>query len=397
MRFVAWMVVLSISAVVTAWLTASNQGHVTLYWNTLRIDLSMNLFMFLLFLLFVAVFFILRLIAGVIDLPERAATYRRLQRESRAIQGISQAIDHLFAGRYAKALKAAELSSQSSGVADIACLIAANSSHRLKRYEERDQWLEKIHGPAHQQARLVMTAEMQLDERDAQGALQTIQKLQEGGARQLLVQHIALRAHQFMKNWEEVIRLTVSLAKRNVLHPLVAKSRIQEAFANLSQQKNLHTPNLLKLWGDLDKEERDNPGLLKIIVQGLIAANDHRSARKLLEDALDRQPDSELLEIYPDCLVHIDQVQLVGAIQKVENWLQKHPAEPALHLTLGRLCMQQKLWGKAKSSLAQVIKAPRATPMMEAKAHMALSRIHEELDEQDQAAEHYRLAAKLIL
>ena len=403
MRFVAWMAVLSISAVLAAWLTANNHGHVTLYWNQIRMDLSMNLFMFSLFGLFVISFFVLRLIASVIDLPQRAATYRRGQRESRAVQGISHAIDHLFAGRYAKALKAAEISAQYRDVSDIACLIAANASHRLKRSEDRDVWLEKIQGEAHQQARLVMTAEMQLDERDAQGALQTIQKLQEGGARQFLVQHIALRANQLMKNWEEVIRLTGSLAKRNILHPLVARSRIQEALTHLAQQKNLNPKTLLKVWSELSKEDRHSPSLVKVVAQGLISAGELVQAKKILEEAIDHEPDADLLDLYPDCVggKTIEEKEVgqnaLALIQSVERWLQKNPAEPALHLALGRLCITQKLWGKAKSSLSQVIRAPRATPIMEAQAHMALSSIHEVLDEQADAAAHYRAAAKLML
>lgn len=398
MRFVAWMSILSISAVLAAWVTANNHGHVTLYWNAVRIDLSINLFLFMLFGLFVATFFLLRLIAGVIDLPQRAAAYRRGQRESRAIQGISQAIDHLFAGRYAKALKAAEVSSHHRGVSDIACLIAANASHRLKRSDDRDTWLEKIQGDAHQQARLVMTAEMQLDERDAQGALQTINKLKEGGARQFLVQHIALRANQLIKNWEEVIRLTSTLAKRNILHPLVARSRIQEALSHLAQQKNLNPQVLLKIWNELSKEDRHNPSLVKIVTQGLIAAQDFAHAKKILEEAIDHQPDADLLDIYPDCIgVKESGQHILAFIQRIEGWLQKYPAEPALHLALGRLCIEQKLWGKAKSSLSQVIRAPRATSVMEAQAHMALSKVHEALDEQAEAATHYRSAAQLLL
>lgn len=398
MRFVAWMSVLSISAVLAAWVTANNHGHVTLYWNAVRIDLSMNLFLFMLFGLFVATFFLLRLIAGVIDLPQRAAAYRRGQRESRAVQGISQAIDHLFAGRYAKALKAAEVSANYRGVSDIACLIAANASHRLKRSEDRDAWLSKIQGDAHQQARLVMTAEMQLDERDAQGALQTINKLQEGGARQFLVQHIALRANQLIKNWEEVIRLTGTLAKRNILHPLVARSRIQEALSHLAQQKNLNPRVLLKIWNELSKEDRHNPSLVKIVTQGLISAKDFVHAKKILEEAIDHQPDADLLDIYPDCIGTKESGQnILALIQQIEGWLQKYPAEPALYLALGRLCIEQKLWGKAKSSLSQVIRAPRATPVMEAQAHMALSKVHEALDEQADAATHYRSAAQLLL
>ena len=34
-----------------------------------------------------------------------------------------------------------------------------------------------------------------------------------------------------------------------------------------------------------------------------------------------------------------------------EQWLKKHPDDPYLLLSLGRLCKQRKLWGKARDYL----------------------------------------------
>ena len=399
MRFISWIIFLSIAAVFSAWVMSNNVGHVIIYWAKYRQDMSLNLFLFLAFGFFIVVYFVLRLIDGIISLPQRAARYRVQQKEAKAVYAITQAIDHLFAGRFAKALKAAQIAVPYESVADVAALIAANASHRLKRYSERDSWLAKVEGVAHQQSRLVMTAEMQLDSRDAKGALATIKKLQEGGARQFLVQHIALRANQFEKNWEEVIRITQLLAKREILHPVVANTRLQEAFLNYCERKDLTVEGLSRQWKELSSGNHRQASLAKVVAQGFIRIGALDKARDILENILDQRPEAELLELYPDCSQLEDGRFSHGLalIKKVEEWIVKFPAEPALQLALGRLCIQQQLWGKAKASLAKVIKAPRATKEMEAKAHIALSSVNETLEEFAEAALHYKEAVKLLL
>lgn len=399
MRFISWLVFLSIGAVIAAGLTANNYGHVTLYWASYRIDLSMNLFMILTFGLFVVVFLLLRLFAGIVSLPQRAALYRRTQRESRAIHAVTDAINHLFAGRFAKALKGATVATHFSGVSDIAALIAASASHRLKRIEERDLWLSQVKGEAYQQSRLVMMAEMQIDARDAAGALETIEKLQENGARQFSVQTVALKAHQLLGHWDEVIRLTQSLAKRKILHPLIARSRIQEALFHLAQSKTATPESLRKYWKNISDEDRQSVSIAKIFAQGFLNLGDYSQAKSVLDHVLDKQLSPELLEMYPDCAStsNDQKTNSLPLIQKVESWLAKNPAEPALHFALGRLCIQQKLWGKAKSSLSQVIRNPRASKSMEAQAHLSLAKIHEGLEESVAAAVHYKAAVELLV
>jgi HemY protein len=62
---------------------------------------------------------------------------------------------------------------------------------------------------------------------------------------------------------------------------------------------------------------------------------------------------------------------------------------------LGRICLIQQLWGKAKSSLQSVIRDSKTKPKVKATAHMAMAELHEKLSETQEAAEQYQIAAKL--
>jgi HemY protein len=63
-----------------------------------------------------------------------------------------------------------------------------------------------------------------------------------------------------------------------------------------------------------------------------------------------------------------------------------------LLLTLGRLCMHQKLWGKARNYLdASLSVHPSAA------AHLAQARLAEIMQNPTEAEQHYRFAQEMIL
>ena len=168
-------------------------------------------------------------------------------------------------------------------------------SHRLNKYAVRDEWLAKIKSADKQQARLVAMADMQMDSNDPDGALATIDQLQKGGSRQLFVQRIALKANQRLKRWEEVLRLTYSLSKREAIHPVVAQKTVQEAVAKLVQQKASDHEALLRIWKNLPKTDRKASRVALVMAKGLLATGQQDLARELIEESLDDQWDEVLL------------------------------------------------------------------------------------------------------
>ena len=393
MRSALWLTFLFAIAVIVALFANSNGGHITIYFPPYRLDTSLNLFIASILGIFIVSLLAWRTFAAVLDLPKQAAAYRRKQRETRSIGFLSEAIEDIFAGRFSKALKSAEAATANSALAETAALLAARSAHRMNQFDVRDRWLLKIQSPEKRQAKLVATADMQMDAHDAEGALATIEQLQKGGARQLLVQRIALKANQQLKNWSEVLKLTHSLSKREALHPVVAQKYIQEAIAKLVQEKSTDHEALLRIWKTLPKESRKASKIALVMAQGLLSVSQYDIARGLVEESLDAQWDEALIDIYPKCV--IPGTSNLSLAQKLESWMIKYPGEPALSLALARICLDQQLWGKAKASLVGVIRDPKTKPPMKAAAHMAMAQLHESLNESAEAAGEYELAAKI--
>lgn len=393
MRHALWLAFLFAAAVLIALFASANEGHVTIYFPPYRVDLSFNLLIGLLVGLFIVTVVAWRTFAAVLDVPRQAAAYRKKRREAQAMSHIAEAIAEIFAGRFSKALKAAQAASANDALADTAALLAARAAHRLNQFDLRDEWLEKITASDKQHARLVALADMQMDANDAQAALATIEQLQKGGGRQIFVQRIALRANQQLKRWTEVLRLTHSLSKHGALHPVLVQKNIQEAVSKLVQEKSTDHEALLKIWKTLPKEDRRMSRVALVMAKGLLATGQLKTARELIEESLDAEWDAALMDLYPECWESGESA--VQQIQKLDTWMLKYPTEPQVSLALGRLCYQQKLWGKAKVSLQGVLKDARSKPIVKANAHLYLAQLHEALAETEEAAQHYRQAAKV--
>jgi HemY protein len=83
---------------------------------------------------------------------------------------------------------------------------------------------------------------------------------------------------------------------------------------------------------------------------------------------------------------------LLSQIEKCEEWLAKRPGDAELALTLGTLCLKQKLWGKAQRYLEQAL-SDAIDPDTIREAHLKLAHLHESLNQPVEAASHFRLCA----
>ena len=80
----------------------------------------------------------------------------------------------------------------------------------------------------------------------------------------------------------------------------------------------------------------------------------------------------------------------INQLDFAESLLKKNPHSGALFLCLGRLCIAQHLWGKAKHYLEQSNEL-HPTPI----AYAELGKLHEKLNEPFLACENYKKGLEL--
>ena len=103
---------------------------------------------------------------------------------------------------------------------------------------------------------------------------------------------------------------------------------------------------------------------------------------------LERRPDGST-EIY---VSHRGAEEVLTGPQKETVTWTARPNDPELELTLGSLCLRQKLWGKAQRYLEQAL-SDATEPHMVREAHLKLAQLHEALGQREEADNHYRQCA----
>lgn len=392
MRIFISLVILFAAAIGLAVGARFNPGNVVLFYPPYRVDLSLNFFLLLLVLLFVTLYLMLNAIRDAQRMPQRVAAYRREKREREGNQAMRDALKALFEGRFGHAEKAAARASQGPDNAGLSALIAARAAHRLGHPERRDTWLTKAHQDgALKTARLMTAIELLIDERQPETALEAVNELQATGTRHIHALRLALKANQRSQNWPEVLRLVRLLDKRNALHPALSRRLRELAYEHLLSDSSHDPESLRRMWSGIPSDEQVQPYVAARAAAAFNAKGLHEDARRLVEKALAKEWDDRLVRAYGESAT-LGSPSLLAQIERCEEWAKARPGDAELELTLGTLCLRQKLWGKAQRHLEQALSDALDAVTVQ-RVHLQLAQLHEALNQPEEAAEHYRRCA----
>jgi HemY protein len=387
MRAVFWIV--AICAIGAGLVAAAryNTGYALLVSPPYRIELSLNLVAVLLIAAFVVAYLAVRMISGTMRLPARVQAYRSLRRREKGHARLAEAVHEFFGGRYAAAEKAASEAGSLGEQGGLTAVLAARAAHQLRAYERRDAYLDEAARllPAADAARATTEAELLLDQRRYQEALDALKALPR---RHTAALRLELRAQQALRNWEAVLGLIAELQKRDVFDAEQARQVRVRAQAEHLKRRALDERALTEAWNRISARERKEPRIAAAAAQAFIAFGSCARAQDVIEQSLAENWDSALVLLYAEC----DEGDVLRRIERAERWLEREPRDPALLLALGRLCARQALWGKAQSYLeASIAVEPTWS------AHYALARLQEKLGNAEAAQHHARASLEAAI
>ena len=193
-----------------------------------------------------------------------------------------------------------------------------------------------------------------LDRGDTDGALITLQAMHERHPHNVQVLRQLQRLHQQRGDWSALIRLLPELRKDKVLPASELAELERRAWgenltlaASAKMQDGAGLQSLERAWQQLTSAQRQEPQLVLAYAEQLRQLGAEVEAEEVLRAALKREYDSHLARLY-GLLRGSDPAR---QLHLAEGWLKDHPGDPSLLLTLGRLCLQNSLWGKARDYL----------------------------------------------
>lgn len=386
MKSLFWALGAFALAVLLSLALRAGEGYALIVLPPYRIEMSLVMMVVLVFAGFALAYAITRMIAHTVQLPGYVRAFRERRRGDRAGAALMGALQAWFEGRFSRAEKLASKAYDLGAPAAAVSLVAARAAQRVRNSERRDFWLSRAEagGPEWHQATETTRGELLVDDRRYDEARTVLRGLHEGGPTHIANLQLLMRAAQGLGDWQEVVRIARLLEKHSGLPASALEGILANARVALLQQKAGDPATLQEHWHAIPPQERLRPRLAAAAARAFMQLGDCRSAHHIIEDALEHGWSAELALLYGECRDE----DALSRLEHAERWLKDRPRDWPLLLTLGRLCVQRQLWGKAQSYLeASLAMHPTRA------AHIALAQLFDSMGREPDANRHYRAAA----
>jgi HemY protein len=383
-RLIAALVILVLSVGAALWLHRQG-GFVVINVGDWTLQTSVPFFAIIVAAGLVLLYVLTAIVRDLLGVPRRVGRWRRQRRENRARARLINGLLRLAEGRGSEAEKLLLKDVDRSEAPLLHYLAAAIAAQRQDTYERRDRFLA-LADRADPKASLavgLIQAQLQIESRQWEQALATLNYLNEMTPNHPRVLAMLLRCCEALDEWERIDALLPSLRKRGVIGDEEA-ARLERAVAlhRLQQAVRLGgAASLESAWDTLAKPLRQDPELLRIYIGGLVDADRADEAERVLRAQIGRDYDPQQVRRYGALPVSAPD----AALAQVEKWLQERPDDPILLQAAGRLALRAQVWGRARSYL-EASAARQPEPLT---CHL-LGSLLEQMGETDAARERYR-------
>lgn len=428
MRWSLWLLALFGIAVAVALGLSLQAGTVTVFVAPYRLDMSLNLVVIGLLLIFILLYAALRGLFNMFELPGQARRWRVQQRERSAQQVLLNAMLLLMTGRFLRSRKAAVqgltlldslLESGDSPhkmplalMRSLFHLLAAESAHALRDQPAREQHFQQAL-VSEEGLRISQTLELRdaaylnatrwsLHDRDSHKAQQWLAQLPQGTVRRTMALRLRLKADRLSRQHLPALDTARLLAKHGAFSAAAAGSLVRGLV--MACLDDCHDSSQLQTsWGLLQTEERAMPELALHAAQCLLKlqGDPQIALQWLLPVWLAFTNSSNTwLPVQRQRLVQVLSTAL-HAVEPYSEWLARieqarlaNPRSLELQYLSGMVCLRHGLWGKAQQMLEQV--APRlAGGDLQRQAWRALAELAENKGDTAQALACWKLSAKV--
>ncbi|WP_310626161.1 heme biosynthesis HemY N-terminal domain-containing protein [Limnohabitans sp.] len=430
MRAALWFVALFGVAVASALLIGGNQSTVTVFWSPYRVDLSLNLVLLVLLVLFVMLHLAWRAMSALFELPHLARRWRLQQKERAMHAALLDALSELWSGRYVRATKSAEKALAlehllaSVRTADdvaprhahqlraVSHLVAAESAHALRDRDARVSHLQAVmdmnRDPSDEtveetrEAAYLAAARWAMSDRDAPEAMRWLDGLRHGAARRMLALRMRLKVARLNQQHASALDTARLLAKHGAFSDAAGQSLLRElAVASLNEAHD--SAQLQHAWDRLEPTERNQPDVVLHAAQRMLKLSGEAATvmpwLTPLWNRMVQQPDScspAVRERVAQALARA--LVLLPAdpdwLDSIERARQTYPRWVELQYLAGMVCWHHALWGKAQQMLEQA--APQlAHADMQRQAWRTLAQLAEQKEDTVRAQLCWKRAAEV--
>lgn len=378
------------AAVFAALAVKNDNGYVLLGYGEWTLEGSLAFFLLANLALFLLLYLALRLLARLWAVPGQVHGWQERRGTQQARKALTQGLVALSEGDWKSAEKKLIRHAERSEAPLLNYLAAARSAQQQGADRRRDRYLAQARDslPAAGVAVGLTQAELQLAHDQLDQAKTTLHQLRQLAPRHNQVLQLQKELCERTGDWQGLNALLPDLKKRQVLNAQELQSLEARTYGRLLEQAALDEDpeKLSATWKQIPAGHRNSEALLIRYANLVQERGEGDRAEALLRAALSRDWSDTLAEIYGRAQGKDAKHQLAAA----ESWLRQQPDNPVLLLVLGRLCIRNKLWGKARSYLEASIGAGPSVP-----AYRELGALLESMGEEQRAMDCFKSGLEL--
>jgi HemY protein len=377
------VLVISVSVALVA---LPDPGYVLIGYGNTSIETSILVFIVVLGLVYLA----LRVVSSLWRVPTRVQQWGDRRHNQRLHTLYNDAVAELADGRIERAERHLGRLLKSHSAPLQAYLSAARAASQLGFDDRRDSYLKLAlqRNPGAETAIRLTETELQLTKSQLDQAQTTLTRLQALSPRNSQVLRLSAQLYLQQEDWKRLRHLLPDLLRARVLDA----DQWQQLAVKVYHQQVLEFSTLDDLaalqggWKQLPAPVRQDEGLMTVYIEQLIRLGADRQADRLLREQIRQNWNRRLLYLFGN----LDKADASAQLPVAERWLEENPHDAVLLLTLGKICLRNQLWGKARSYLERSISEQATT-----EAYRLLGSLLEQLGEVDKAADCYRKGVEL--
>jgi HemY protein len=331
-------VVLALLAAAIAPLFKTDPGMVQIHFRGWTIETSVLILVLGVLALWLLVWVLVRLW----KVP--AETARRI-REQRSLAQLEKGLLALTEGDWSTAERALEKSASSHGRTTARYLAAAEAADGQDAGDRAEWYLEQADTRNRKQKFLVDLTRARILTQNGHytEAKDVLEVLLKRRRRHPQVLEMLARCYRELEEWEALLKLLPGMQKAAVIDAQEA-AELRHIAAIGELQRCRDKDGLQTSWRALPKAMKKAPEVIRAFADQVVLYGAPELAEEVIRVSLKREWNPLLLIPYGEPGADDTSKRL----RQCDKWLQAHPEDALLHLTLGRLCARDELWGKAR-------------------------------------------------
>lgn len=366
-------------------------GYVLINYRHWSLETTLWFAILAIVVLFFLLYLLLRLLRGTTNISGRLRNWTDRRRYRKANQQTNRGLCELAEGEWKAAEKNLIGGARHSEIPLINYLAAAGAAQKQGHYEERDGYLRSAHSsdPQAEVAIGLTQAQLQIDAKQWELALATLRHLQQITPNHNYALKLLQRTYLELRDWQSLEALLPNLKKYKVFKPEMLNQIESRVYLQLmtTATASASPEAVTKMWQGIPSSLQHDSKIFSVYVDYLIKKGDGAAAETLLREELKKNWSPELVQRYGLAQGENATRQLTTA----ESWLKNHGNDPVLLLCLGRLCLRNQLWGKARDYLETSLQIEPHAP-----TYYELGQLLEQLNEGQAALDCYRKGLALV-